>query len=323
MAQRFTMGIDLGGTNLKAGVCDEQGTLIAQHAVETQAELGFEAVFVRMVALVSELLSEAGVRPTDIEGIGVGAPGPLSRSSGVIYSAPNLPGWVNVPLRHRLSDATRLPVVLENDANAAAFGEFIAGAGRGVRSLVQLTLGTGVGGGIVLDGRLWHGADDSAGEMGHTILVPGGRPCPCGQAGCFERYCSANAMVGRLTEAIEAGEDSILAADIRAGRSLDAVAVERAKVSGDPLAVRIWDETCYYLALGCITIERMLVPDLIVLAGGLIGAGERLLTPVQEHFARLRWNLTRPATRIVFSTLGHQAGIIGAAMVAREAAGPT
>jgi glucokinase len=318
MAERFTVGIDLGGTNLKAGVCDEHGVLVAQHAVDTQAELGFEGVLARIVSLVKELLSLAGVRQTDIAAIGVGAPGPLSRAAGVVYSAPNLPGWVNAPLRDRLAAASGLPVVLENDANAAAFGEFIAGAGRGSRSLVQLTLGTGVGGGIVLDGHLWHGVDDSAGEMGHTILVPGGRPCPCGQAGCFERYCSANAMAARLTEAVEAGEDSILAADIRAGRGLDAVAVERAKVSGDPLATRIWDETCYYLALGCITIERMLVPDLIVLAGGLIGAGERLLTPVQEYYAKLRWNLTRPATRVALSTLGGQAGIIGAAMVAGQ-----
>lgn len=318
MAERFTVGIDLGGTNLKAGICDEHGVLMAQHAVETQAELGFEGVFARMVALLNELLSTAGVRRADIAAIGVGAPGPLSRAAGIIYSAPNLPGWVNVPLRQRLTAATGLPVILENDANAAAFGEFTAGAGRGSRSLVLLTLGTGVGGGIVLDGQLWHGVDDSAGEMGHTILVPGGRPCPCGQAGCFERYCSANAMAARITEAIEAGEDSILAAEVRAGRAVDALAIERAKVSGDALAARIWDETCYLLALGCVTIERMLVPDLIVLAGGLIGAGDRLLKPVQEYFAKLRWKLTRPATRIAFSTLGGQAGIIGAAMVARQ-----
>lgn len=315
----FTVGIDLGGTNLKAGLCDDHGALVAQHSVETRAELGFEAVFGRMVGLIDELLSVAGVPRADILAIGVGAPGPLSRAVGVIYNAPNLPGWVNVPLRNRLSAATGLPVVLENDANAAAFGEFLSGTGRGSRSMVLLTLGTGVGGGIVLDGQVWHGADDSAGEMGHTILVPGGRPCPCGQAGCFERYCSASAVGARMAEAIEAGEESTLLAELQAGGAVDAVAVERARASGDALAARIWDETCYYLALGCVTIERMLVPDLIVLAGGLIGAGNRLLLPVQEHFARLRWKLTRPVTRIALSTLGGQAGIIGAAMVARPA----
>ena len=317
MVERFTLGIDLGGTNLKAGICDAQGSLVAQHAIETKAELGFKGVLARMVALVDELVEMSGKRRTEISAIGVGAPGPLSRAAGLIYNAPNLPGWVNVPLRQRLSDATGLPVVLENDANAAAFAELIAGAGRGAHSLVLLTLGTGVGGGIVLDGQVWHGADDSAGEMGHTMLVPGGRPCPCGQAGCFERYCSANAIGARLVEAIEAGEDSMLAAQVRAGGEVDALAVQRAMEAGDALATRIWDETCYYLALGCITIERMLAPDLIVLAGGLIGAGDLLLRPVQEYYEKLRWRLTKRVTGIAFSTLGGQAGIIGAAMVAR------
>jgi glucokinase len=316
MAGQFSIGIDLGGTNLKAGICDAQGVLTTQHTVETQADLGFEHVFARMVRMVDELMTLAQLAPDDVAGIGVGAPGPLSRAEGIIHNAPNLPGWVHIPLRDRLAAAIGLPVTLENDANAAAFGEFVAGAGRDSRNLVMLTLGTGVGSGIVLDGRVWHGADDSAGEMGHTILVPGGRPCPCGQNGCFERYCSASAIATRLVEAVEAGQDSILAADIRTGRAIDAANVERAKAAGDPLAVRIWDETCYYLALGCITLERLLVPDLIVLAGGLIGAGDRLLVPVQENYAKLRWKLTPQVTRIALSTLGGEAGVIGAAMCA-------
>jgi len=318
MAANCTIGIDLGGTNIKGGVCDAAGGLLVTHEIETQAERGFEHVFARLLGLVDELLRKAGIGKADVAGIGLGTPGPLSHSRGIVYNAPNLPGWVNVPLRERFSRATGLPVVLENDANAAAYGEYVAGAGKDVSSLVMLTLGTGIGGGIVLDGRLWRGADESAGEIGHMVLVPGGRTCPCGQAGCLERYASANAVAERLVEAIRAGNACSLTADIERGRAVDARQVLRAADAGDALAARIWDETCYYLALGCLSLERLLSPELIVLAGGLTNAGRRLLEPVQTHFQKLRWHLMPATTRITFATLGTEAGTIGAAALARS-----
>lgn len=317
MPAHCTIGIDLGGTNIKGGVCAEDGTLLVHHSIETQADAGFEHVFARIVGLVDELLRRSSLSKADVLGVGIGAPGPLSHADGVIHNAPNLPGWVNIPLRERLSEVTQLPVVLENDANAAAFGEFVAGAGKEVSSLVMLTLGTGIGGGIVLDGRLWRGCDDCAAEIGHTVIVPGGRPCPCGQEGCLERYASAHAAAERLVEAVQAGEESSLRSDIQSGEPLDARDVQRAAEQGDQLAARIWDETCYYLALGCINIERVLGPELIVLTGGLTNAGERLLSPVRAHFHKLRWKLTLPSLEIVIAALGAEAGTIGAAALAR------
>lgn len=313
-----TIGIDLGGTNLKAGVLDPSGHLVLHGSIPTEADGGVDHVIRRMAALVEELADEAGLQRQDIEGIGVGAPGPLSHERGIVYNAPNLPGWVNVPLRKRLSELTGLPVVVENDANAAAFGEFVAGADRGVRSLVLLTLGTGIGSGIVLEGQLWRGCDEAGAEMGHVILIPDGRPCPCGQRGCFERYASASAVAERLAEAVRAGQRSALREQIEAGRTPGAREVLAAASAGDEPAARIWDETCYYLALGCITIEHLISPQRIVLSGGLTNAGKHLLEPVRAHFARLRWHLTQPSVEIVLSTLGTEAGIIGAAALARK-----
>jgi glucokinase len=317
MNATYTLGIDLGGTNIKGGVCDERGTLVTRHAIDTQADRGAEHVLVRMSGLVEELLHRANVTRSQIAGVGVGAPGPMSHTQGIIYSAPNLPGFVHVPLRDRFAALTGLRTVLENDANAAAFGEFAAGVGQNVRSLVLLTLGTGIGGGMVLDGKLWRGCFDNAGEVGHMVIVPGGRPCPCGQQGCLERYASANAVAERLAEAVRAGADSLLKPKVSAAEEFDARDVLAAIDRRDALATRIWDETGYYLALGIVNLRHLINPELVVLAGGLINAGQRLLGPVQRHFERCSWKIAPDAPRIALATLGTDAGTIGAAMLAR------
>ncbi len=312
MTGTHTIGIDLGGTNIKGGICDVHGRVHGRLSIETQAAGGVEHVLARMAKLVRDLVHESGVRPADVTGVGVGAPGPMSHARGVIYGAPNLPGWVNIPLRDRFAKLVNFPVVLENDANAAAFGEFVVGAGRGFKSLVMLTLGTGIGGGVVLNGQLWRGDFDNAGELGHMVVVPGGRACPCGQRGCFERYGSANAVAERLAEATAAGESSTLA-----GRApIDARDVLAAADAGDALAARIWDETCYYLAVGIVNIQHVLNPALVVLAGGLINAGPRLLDPVQTHFRKLSWTIAPDEPKISLAKLGDDAGLIGAALLA-------
>ncbi len=319
MSGNFTIGIDLGGTNIKGGVCDAAGVQIVRRSTETGADRGVEPVIARMVELVDRLSSDAGLGESDLRAIGIGAPGPMSHSAGVILNAPNLPGWVNVPLRAKFREATGRPVVLENDANAAAFGEFTCGAGKHTRDMVMLTLGTGIGGGIILDGRLWRGRFSTAAEIGHLIVEPDGRPCPCGKRGCRERYSSANAIAERVVEAIEAGEESSLAPVAEAGEPLDARAVDRAADDGDPLAARVWSEACRYLAIGVINLQHLLNPELVVFGGGLIHAGIRLLTPIQEHFEQQVWKLAPDAPRLVFAELGDDAGTIGAAALAREA----
>jgi len=318
MATKYTIGIDLGGTNIQGGVCDEHGTLLNRDSLETQADRGVDHVIGRMASLVAGLAGRASLTRDQITGVGVGAPGPMSHSKGMIYGAPNLPGWVNIPLRDRFSDATGLPVTLENDANAAAFGEFTTGAGKDVGTMVMLTLGTGIGGGIVVDGELWRGCYDNAGEIGHMIIVPNGRPCPCGQNGCLERYASANAVAERLREAVQAGEKSLLRPKVEANEPFDARDVLQAITDGDELARRIWDETCYYLGLCATNLQHLLNPELIVFAGGLINAGLRLLDPVRNHFEQLSWKIAPDAPQIALATLGTDAGTIGAAMLADQ-----
>jgi len=317
MTATYTIGIDLGGTNIKGGVCDAHSALIARHSIDTQAERGPDHVIRRMAELVDELRRRAKLDPAQVAGVGVGAPGPMSHKRGVVYHAPNLPGFVDIPLRDRMQAATGFRSVIENDANAAAYGEFAAGAGRDVRDMVMLTLGTGIGGGIILDGQLCRGYFDNAGEVGHTLVVPNGRACPCGQHGCLERYASANAVAERLAEAVTAGEDSILKPKVLAHTAFDARDVLAAIDQGDTLAARIWDETCFYLALSVVNLQHVLNPELVVFAGGLINAGQRLLSLVQHHFERLSWKIAPDQPRIALATLGTDAGTIGAAVLAR------
>lgn len=317
----YTLGIDLGGTNIKGGVFGPGLSLVIRHSIPTEAQQGFDHVFLRLQRWIDEAITAAGIQRAGVACVGIGAPGPMSHAAGVIYHAPNLPGWENIPLRDRLAEATGLPVTLENDANAAAFGEFAVGAGKDVESVVMLTLGTGVGGGVILDGQLWRGAYDNAGEIGHTIVVPNGRPCPCGQHGCLERYASANAVGERLREAIEAGADSVLAGAVRDGQTPTSIDVENAAEAGDALAQRIWDETCFYLAVACVNLQHTLNPQRIVLAGGLINAGDALLNRTRDHFRSTSWQIAQDHPEIVFATLGTDAGTIGAAALAQREIG--
>ena len=310
------IGIDLGGTNIKAGLLDHSGGLLHRWSIETQASGGFEHVFARLVGLIKQVAAESGKK---IDGLGIGVPGPMSHARGFVYGAPNLPGWVNIPLRDRLQEATGLRVAVENDANAAAFGEFVAGAGKGCCDMALLTLGTGIGGGVIAGGRLHRGYFDNAGEVGHMIVMPDGRACPCGQRGCLERYSSANAVAERLVEAVQAGQASVLADRIRRNEGISSRDVARACTEGCQTSLRVWDEACRFLALACVNLQHVLNPQRVLLAGGLINAGDQLLRPVREHFKRLTWNVSRDQPEIAFATLGGDAGVMGAAALSREA----
>ncbi|QOJ15409.1 MAG: ROK family protein [Planctomycetia bacterium] len=319
MSARTTLGIDIGGTNIKGGVLDDQDRLLARSAVETRADEGFEASFARIVALIDELIAAAGVSRNAIAAVGVGVPGPMDHAAGVVRHAPNLDGWVNIPLRRLLTERTGLPCFVENDANAAAFGEFVGGTQRAATDMVMLTLGTGIGGGVILGGRLVRGRFDNAGEVGHMIVALGGRACPCGQRGCLERYASANAIRERLIEAVRAGEKSSLAPAVYGSEPLTAEDVCRAAQQGDEPSQRVWDEACRMLAAACVNLQHVLNPGLIVLAGGLINAGEALLGPVQSYFKELTWKICEDFPRIEPAVLGGDAGLLGAAALAREA----
>ena len=311
MTKRY-VGIDLGGTNLKLGLVAPDGKLLARHSTPTEADGGPDHVLQRMAQAVRDLCLAAKVPLGDVAAIGAAAPGPLDTKTGVVVFAPNLPGWRNIHVRDVLQKQLGCPVILENDANAAAYGEFRCGAGRRVRDMVILTLGTGIGGGIILDGRMRRGVTDTGAELGHMVVHYGGRRCACGNRGCLEAYASATAVVARTEEAIAAGESSSLAER----RGFSCKDVFDAADAGDRLARRIVEETADYLAAGITTILHVLNPERVILTGGMMGAGDPFLDRIRRRVKEMVFERASSACEIGWSTLGGDAGILGAALAA-------
>ena len=322
-----SVGIDLGGTTLTAVVIDREGKRLAHRTTPSRVDRGPDSVISEMVELVNALLAEAssdrsaltGRAPAAprLVGVGVAAPGPLSHRSGRIIRSANLPGWVDVPLRDRLGEAFGVPITLENDGNAAAFGEFWLGAGKDGADLVMLTLGTGVGAGVILNGQILRGHFENAAELGHMIVVHDGLPCTCGQRGCLEQYASAAAVARRAMAGIERGESSSLTKVVGRGAPISSEEVVSCARAGDELCLRVWDEACCYLGIACITIQHAFNPSRIVLGGGMGEAGSFLVDRVKHHVHRLRWALHDDLPAIVPARLGRDAGAIGAAGLAR------
>ena len=305
-------GVDLGGTNLKLGLVSAGGELLHRHDAPTEADRGPDHVLARIAQAVRRLADGAQVSLADIAAVGIGSPGPLDSKAGVVVFTPNMAGWRDVPVRDRLQKDLGRPVVLENDANAAAYGEFRCGAGRGISNLVLLTLGTGIGGGIILDGRLFRGSTDTGAELGHMVIQYGGRRCGCGNRGCLEAYASATAVVGRMGERIEAGDSSTLAS----ARDFTCRDVFEAAQKGDALAKRIVEETADYLAVGITNILHILNPEMVVLTGGMMGAGDSFLNAIRCRVRETAFERASSACEICWSTLGGDAGILGAALAA-------
>jgi glucokinase len=319
MSQLY-IGVDLGGTNIKAGLLSADGTVLTAGSIPTEAQEGPDAVIGRICRIIRSTAEAGGVKLDEVRGVGIGSPGTMDIPAGVVLEPPNLPGWRDVPLIRLVSDAVGLPCVLENDANAAAWGEFWAGAGRKVDSMVMLTLGTGIGGGIIIEGRLLHGANSLGGEIGHMCIVDGGRLCGCGRRGCLEAYASASHTAARALEALaEDQSHSTLHQYVGAGKRLTSRHVCQAAAAGDALAMRVFAETARTLALGIANLSMIVDPQRFVLAGGMIAAGQTLLAPVREHFRAMAFRRAAHSTQIVFATLGNDAGLIGAAGVAMKA----
>jgi glucokinase len=321
MAEKYYVGVDLGGTNIKAGVVTENAQVLVKTSMPTEADRGADHIFERICGAVSGLMEECGLRRDEIGGIGVGSPGTLDTRAGVVHFAPNMPLWSNVNVVERVCDGTSIKTVLENDANAAAYGEFWAGAGQGVSSIVMFTLGTGIGGGIIANGRLIHGTTDCAGELGHMVIEVQGRKCACGNWGCLEAYASADSLARRFREAVAAGGDSVLAEDVRQGRPVDARAVCDAALAGDKLAHRIFWETGLYLGVGIVNVMHTINPARVIISGGLIKAGDLLMRPIRETVEKRALPDAQRHCDIMFASLGEDAGFIGGAGCALAAFG--
>jgi glucokinase len=314
--EKLFIGVDLGGTNIKTGCFDDEMQLRASTSIPTEADQGPEFVVERIVDTIAESLKQCGASMDNVQGIGIGAPGPSNIKKGIILAAPNLPKFRNVPLRTMLAERTGKPVVFENDANAACYGEYVVGAGRGTDDMVFLTLGTGIGGGIIANGQLVHGVGDSAAELGHIIIKIDGRLCGCGQRGCIEAYASATQTVKRAVEAIEAGRASSLAV-IHRSKGITAKDIYEQSAAGDALAKEITEENAKLLGILCVNLLHITEPQRIVFAGGMIAAGDLLLGRIRHYFNQYIWPLKPESLEICFATLGEQAGMIGTAALAR------
>ncbi len=318
--KRWIVGVDLGGTNTVVGVLPfSGGEVLALRTAATEATRGAKYVVDRITAMIeeaiAEVIAEHGGSREDFCGVGIGSPGPLDRKTGVVINTPNL-GWRNFPLRDLISNAVGLPATLDNDANCATYGEWWLGAGRGVDTLVGLTLGTGIGGGIVLNGEIYHGVSDAAGEIGHLTIDSTGRKCKCGNYGCLEAYASGPAIALRAMEGIEAGAESVLP-DLVNGRLEDitAATVYEAVVLGDPYANEVMKETAKFLGAGVANIINILNPGMVVIAGGVTRAGDHLFVPLRAEVRRRAFRSAEEACQIVSGQVPGTAGVNGAAAV--------
>jgi glucokinase len=320
---RCVIGIDIGGTNLVVGTLAEDGSVMHALASEpTHAESGADDVIDRLLRLTRRVMDDtlAAHPGAEFIGVGVGAPGPLDTKSGIVLLTPNL-GWVNMPLRDRISTGLGLPTALDNDANCAVLGEWWVGAARGTRNAIGLTIGTGIGGGIILDGRLYHGASDVAGEIGHTTIDTEGRRCKCGNYGCLEAYASGPNIAVRAREAVEAGAESRLPGHVGGDLSrITAQTVYEAAAAGDELALEVVNDTARFLAVGVANLLNVFNPEVVVVCGGVTLAGDHLFVPLRREVARRAFKPAVAACRIVPGELVGTAGVYGAAKVFIDAA---
>ncbi|MGH7656166.1 MAG: ROK family protein [Gemmatimonadaceae bacterium] len=314
---RYVLGVDLGGTKISVGAMTADGKRqLGQRTEATLAAEGADAVVGRIASLIEATIAavtkETGATRDDILGVGIGSPGPLDRERGIVITTPNL-GWHNFPLRDRVADATALRATLDNDANCATLGEWWIGAARGGRNVVGMTIGTGIGGGLILDGKLYHGSSDVAGEIGHTSIEFNGRRCKCGNEGCLEAYASGPATAERAREALAGGESSALIA--MAGGDLSTLTAHHvydAALKGDRVAREIVRETARFIGAGIANLLNIFNPDVVVLAGGVAEAGEELFAPVRMEVRRRAFKAAVEACRIVPGALHGAAGVVGA-----------
>lgn len=315
-ASHWLAGVDIGGTKIAVGLVPVGGGAVRElQARPTRPERGAEAVVDDLAQMVQGAVQrlEAELGTVQVIGTGVGCPGPIDRARGCVVESPNL-RWRDVPLRDLISARLGGRVHLDNDANCATFGEWWQGAGQGSPSMIGITVGTGVGGGYVLDGRLVHGVSDGAGEIGHTTVQMAGRRCACGNDGCIEAYASGTAIAARAREGIERGESSILTQQVEGAlERITAETVYEAAVAGDAYALEVLHEAARVLGVGVANVINLLNPAHVVIMGGVTRAGAHLFEPLKQEVRRRAFRGLVDACAVVPARLGGAAGVVGAA----------
>ena len=320
------VGLDLGGTNIKVGVVDDLGQTLSYLTVPTEVERGPDDGARRMGEAIHAAIREAGLSPSDVARVGLGSPGTMDIPAGKLVDPANLPGWVDYPILDRVRDACGLPVSFANDARAAAYGELWLGSGQGYKSLILLTLGTGIGCGIIIGDLILDGSHSHGGEFGHSIIDyhENARVCGCKKRGHFEAYASATAVTLRTQEALDVGRASSLTARLAGGEELSPKLVGEEAAAGDGLSLEIILDTAAYLGVGIMTLMHTIDPEVILLGGAMTFGGKQsplgrqFLARVQEEIRRRAYKFLADRTVIDFAALGGDAGYLGAAGIARR-----
>lgn len=309
------IGIDVGGTNVKIALVDEKGRIIYSNSVPTRAEMGYEYTVNNIKQAIYDLLKETKLEAKNIEGIGFGFPGQVDYKSGVVRLAPNIPGWVDVPIAKLIEDEFHIPTRVDNDVRCAALGELNFGAGKGCQNLICITVGTGIGSGLIINGKLVRGASNAAGEIGHIKLqMHDGPICGCGDTGCLEAFASGPSIVAMAEDYIKGGKSTKFREMANSNDITPFIVAEAAK-AGDPVARRIFTIMGEYIGIGMASVVNLLNPERIIVGGGVADAGEILMTPLKETLKKRAMKIAGEAVEVVPAQLGNTAGVIGASLL--------
>lgn len=310
-------GIDIGGTKIAIALETMQGERISSRQFPTRVELGPEAILDNIVSSLYDMSDEAQVR---LMAIGLSCPGSIDRTRGLPLRSIHLPGWHEFAVVRWIEERLRVPTVIENDAKLAALGEYVYGAGRGFRNIFYITISTGIGGGIIIDGEILHGLGNGAGEVGHTIVLPDGPLCGCGLRGCLDALCSGTAIVRRARKLLAKGAPSLIERMVNHTDEITAQTIAVAAQSGDPLACEIWAEMIHFLSIGIGNVITILAPEAVILGGGVVAAGEQLLGPLRPLIHQRVTMLPAEKVEILQAALAGESGVYGALVIARQAA---
>lgn len=311
------IGIDVGGTNVKIALVDKSGKIIYSNRVPTYAKMGYEYTVNNIKQAIKDLMKETNTTAKDIDGIGFDFPGQVDYKTGVVKLAPNIPGWVNVPIAQMIEEEFHIPTRIDNDVRCAALGEMKFGAGQGCENFVCITVGTGIGSGLVVNGQLVRGASNAAGEIGHIKLqMKDGLICGCGDTGCLEAYASGPSIVAMAQDYIKGGKSTkfreMAAAE---GGEITPYMVAKAAEAGDPVAKRIFAIVGEYIGIGLTSVINLLNPEKVIIGGGVAEAGDLLLDPIRKTIKERAMVVAGSAVEIVPAQLGNSAGVIGASML--------
>lgn len=309
------IGIDVGGTNVKIALVDSNGKIGYSNTIPTRAEMGYEYTINNMKQAIRDLMTETKLSAKDIEGIGFGLPGQVDFKSGIVRLITNIPGWVEIPLAKMIEDEFHIPTRIDNDVRCAALGELNFGAGKGCQNLICITVGTGIGSGLIINGKLVRGASNAAGEIGHIKLqMHDGPICGCGDTGCLEAFASGPAIVAMAEEYILGGK-STKYREMANGNDITPFIVAEAAKAGDAVAKRIFTKMGEYIGIGMASVVNLLNPEKIIIGGGVADAGDILLNPLKETIKNRAMKIAGETVEVVPAQLGNTAGVIGASLL--------